>query len=72
VVQKNSFCFNGCLSDSLAGRTWIFEICVNNIDEDTSSELSATRNLNSAVNFNVMSVVDGENLPHEISGLTPC
>lgn len=72
MVQKNSFCFNGCLSDSLAGRTWIFEISVNNIDEDTSSELSATRNLNSAVNFNVMSVVDGENLPHEISGLTPC
>lgn len=72
MVQKNSFCFNGCLSDSLAGRTWIFEISVNNIDEDASSELSATRTLNSAVNFNVMSVVDGENLLHEISGLIPC
>ena len=51
MVQKNSFCFNGCLSDLLAGRTWIFEISVNNSDEDTSSELSVTRNLNSAMNF---------------------
>ena len=67
MVQKNSFCFNGCLIDLLAGRTWIFEISVNNMDEDISSELSATRNLNSAVNFNVMSVVDGKNLRHELN-----
>ena len=68
MVEKNSFCFNGCLSDSLAGRTWIFEISVNNTDDnDNSNELSATRNLSSAANFKVMSVVDGKNL-HEISG----
>ena len=68
MVEKNSFCFNGCLSDSLAGRTWIFEISVNNTDEDTSSELSATRNLNSAANFKVISAVAGKNPLHEISG----
>ena len=68
MVEKNSFCFNGCLSDSLAERTWIFEISVNNTDEDTSSELSATRNLNSAANFKVISAVAGKNPLHEISG----
>lgn len=68
MVEKNSFCFNGCLSDSLTERTWIFEISVNNTDDnDNSNELSATRNLSSAANFKVMSVIDGKNL-HEISG----